>query len=66
MKAEFRKIPPPEPPPPTREVVITVSVADAKALHNELYKLTRADGDAKHYTVNRLVQALTEARVQCA
>lgn len=60
MKVTFQDI---APPPPRREVVIVLSVEDAKKLHNELYAITR-DAAPQKFTINRLINALTEAHVQ--
>lgn len=60
MKVEFKDI---APPPPRREVVITLSVEDAKMLHNDLYSLTTTT-QKQHFAANRLINALTEAHVQ--
>jgi hypothetical protein len=60
MKVEFKDI---APPPPRREVVIVLSVEDAKLLHNELYAIIR-NVTPPRFTLNRLINALTEAHVQ--
>lgn len=60
MKIEFKPI---VPTPPIREVVITLSVGDAKTLHNELYRLRQAS-PAGFHIIDKLVDALTESHIQ--
>lgn len=66
MKVEIREVAP-EPPP--KEVVITMSVAEAKDLHNRLYNLM-TNGPSPAYgddmVIRRLQDGLTNASVQTA
>lgn len=61
MKIEFKDI---TPVPPKREVVITLSVADAKELHNQLYALMPAS-PVRYPVLLALMQELTASRIQC-
>lgn len=56
VRIEFKTI---APPPPQREVVISLSIEDAKKLQNELYILARVNNQC--FTVNRLMNELTLA-----
>lgn len=60
MKIEFKDI---VPVPPKREVTITLSVADAKELHNQLYQLMPAS-PVNYPMLLTLMQELTASRIQ--
>ncbi len=62
MKVEIRDA---QPTPP-REVVITMSIEDAKDIHNRLYALLANEeyNSAKNETIRKLIDGLTTARVQ--
>lgn len=62
MKVEIRDA---QPTPP-REVVITMSIEDAKDIHNRFYALIANEeyNSAKNETIRKLIDGLTTARVQ--
>lgn len=63
MKATV--VPAPPQPKPLPEVVIRMSLEQARALHNEAYAAT-SNSYVKYFTLNRLIDVLTEAHVQTA
>lgn len=64
MKVEIRDA---LPTPPPKEVVITLTVAEAKSIHDRVYALamdSEHTNDARNKTVRDLIDTLTVARIQ--